>query len=105
MYNTNTKVKEGYVSADLQARTESEQRHRHRGGEGEKGGGGRLTDSDCSYDWRHDDGERHPTGDHQVPLVVGNIFAFVAVVDLKDTVRLQLNESSVRDALCTFSTK
>lgn len=44
----------------------------------------RLTDSDCSYHRRHNDGERDPTGDHQVPLVVGNIFAFVAVVDLTE---------------------
>lgn len=45
----------------------------------------RLTDSDCSHYWRHDDRQSHPTSDHQVPLVVGNIFAFVAIMDLRET--------------------
>lgn len=44
----------------------------------------RLTDSDCSHHWRHDDRESHSTSDHQVPLVVGDIFAFVAVMDLTE---------------------
>lgn len=44
----------------------------------------RLTDSDCSHHWRHNDGEGDSTGDHQVPLVVGDIFAFVAVVNLTE---------------------
>lgn len=45
---------------------------------------GRLTDSDCSHHWRHNDRESHSTSDHQVPLVVGNIFAFIAVMDLTE---------------------
>lgn len=44
----------------------------------------RLTDSDCSHHWRHNDGERHSTSDDQVPLVVGDVFAFVAVMDLTE---------------------
>ena len=45
----------------------------------------RLTDGDCSYHWRHNDRECHPTSNHQVPLVVGNIFALIAVMDLTET--------------------
>lgn len=44
----------------------------------------RLTDSDCSHHWGHDDRECHSTSDHQVPLVVGDIFAFIAVMDLTE---------------------
>lgn len=44
----------------------------------------RLTDSDCSHHWRHDDRESHSTSDHQVPLVVGDIFAFITVMDLTE---------------------
>lgn len=43
-----------------------------------------LTDSHCSHHRGHDDGESHSAGDHQVPLVVGDVFAFVAVVDLME---------------------
>lgn len=42
-----------------------------------------LTDSDCSHHWRHNNRECHSTSDHQVPLMVGNIFAFIAVMDLQ----------------------
>lgn len=42
----------------------------------------RLTDSDCSHHWGHNSRESHSTSNHQVPLVVGNIFAFIAVMDL-----------------------
>lgn len=44
----------------------------------------RLTDGDRSYHWGHDDRERHPAGDHQVPLVVGDVLALIAVVDLTE---------------------
>lgn len=44
----------------------------------------RLTDSDCGHHWRHDDGECHSTSNHQVPLVVGDIFAFITVMDLRE---------------------
>lgn len=48
-----------------------------------------LTDSNCSHHWGHDDGEGHSAGDHQVPLVVGDVFAFIAVVDLMEGRRVK----------------
>lgn len=73
---------------DLPACREPEQRQRHRDKRerGRRQGRleDRLTDSDCSHHWRHNDRESHSTSDHQVPLVVGNIFAFVAVMDLRE---------------------
>lgn len=44
----------------------------------------RLTNGDCSHHRRHDDGQSHSTGDHQVPLVVGHIFSFIAVMYLME---------------------
>lgn len=32
---------------------------------------------------RDDHGQSHTAGDHQVPLVLGDVFAFVAIVDLR----------------------
>lgn len=46
-----------------------------------------LTNGDGSNHWGNNDGQRHSSGDHQVPLVVGDIFALVAVVDLTETSR------------------
>lgn len=43
-----------------------------------------LTDSNCSHHRGHDDRQSHSAGDHQVPLVVGDVFALVAVVDLTE---------------------
>lgn len=62
------------------ARAEAQRQKRKR----EEVGEDRLTDSDCSHHWRHNDRESHSTSDHQVPLVVGNIFAFIAVMDLTE---------------------
>lgn len=48
-----------------------------------------LTDSNCSHHGGHDDGESDSAGDHQVPLMVGDVFAFVAVVDLMEGRRVE----------------
>lgn len=50
--------------------------------------GGPLTNGDRSNHGGDNDGERHSSGDHQVPLVVGDVFAFVAVVDLTERSRV-----------------
>lgn len=44
--------------------------------------GKRLTYSDCSHHRGHDGRKGHSTSNHQVPLVVGNIFTFIAVMNL-----------------------
>lgn len=46
-----------------------------------------LTNSDCSNHRGNKDGERHSSSNHQVPFVIGDIFAFVAVVDLRERER------------------
>lgn len=43
-----------------------------------------LTNGDGSNHWGNNDGEGHSSSNHQVPFVVGDIFAFVAVVDLRE---------------------
>lgn len=43
-----------------------------------------LTNSDCSNHRGNKDGERHSSSNHQVPFVIGDVFAFVAVVDLRE---------------------
>lgn len=48
------------------------------------GGGELLTDSDCCHHWRHNHRKSDSTGDHKVPLVLGDIFALIAVMDLQE---------------------
>lgn len=50
-----------------------------------------LTNGDSSNHWGNNDGQRHSSGDHQVPLVVGDIFALVAVVDLTEGSRVSVS--------------
>lgn len=51
-----------------------------------------LTDCDCSDNRRHNNRQCHTTSYDQVPLVFGDVFALVAVMDLKERKTVKTSE-------------
>lgn len=44
-----------------------------------------LTNSNSSNHWRHNDRQSHATGYDKVPLVLGDVFPFITIMNLNQT--------------------
>lgn len=60
-----------------------------------------LTNSDCCDHGRHNHRQRHPTSYYQVPLVFGDVLAFITIMDLRR--KTFINNLKKRDQLHRFS--